>query len=221
MRKSHHLLKEAFAEFPLRNQIIVDELLLEAKRARQVYKKYDSHWSNNGAGLVAEEMLARFAPGLELYPPRTVDGTVVYAGGDLAEQAMADVRESFQEIKIDGYPYGVRVEKLPPLKHARWVPVKITVEDAPPDAVLLPRALFFADSFIHQPLDFIQGSFERIDLVLWPKTIPVPERAEELNAARIVVIEVIEGDLGDLKIDVEAMKRISSSNGRFQLRQLP
>ncbi|MBI2411873.1 MAG: hypothetical protein HYV24_01515 [Deltaproteobacteria bacterium] len=37
------LLKEAFTEFPLKSQIRVDELLLDAKKTRQVYMKNDSH----------------------------------------------------------------------------------------------------------------------------------------------------------------------------------
>ncbi|HAO93750.1 MAG: hypothetical protein A2X99_01540 [Deltaproteobacteria bacterium GWB2_55_19] len=204
------LLKEAFREFPLRNQIMADELLLDAKKSRQVYKKNDSHWSYNGSKLVSDETLKRIAPGLVLFPPRIVDGVVVYTGGDLSDMTMTRLTETLQELKIDGYPYGTRVEKMPPLKYAGWVPLKITVEDAPPEAVLVPRAIFFADSFMYLPLKFMQGAFERIDVV-WSKTIPVPERAEELKAARIVVVEAVERDLGELKIDVEAVKEMLSS----------
>ncbi len=203
------LLKEAFGEYPLRNRITVEELLLEAKRTRQVYMKNDSHWSYNGAKIVSDEMLKRIAPGLELFQPRIVDGVVVYTGGDLSDMTMTRLTETLPELKIEGYPYGARVEKLPPLKYAGWVPLKITVDDPPPDAVLVPRAIFFADSFMYLPLKFMRGSFERIDVV-WSKTIPVPERAEELKAARILVVEAVERDLGELRIDVEAVKEMLS-----------
>lgn len=201
------LLKEAFAEFPLKNQIRVDELLLDAKKTRQVYMKNDSHWSYNGAKIVSDEMIERVAPGLEVFPPRIVDGVVVYTGGDLSEMLMERLSESFEECKVEGYPYAFKVERLPPLKYAGWAPLRITTENAPPDAVLVPRTIFFADSFMYRTLEFIQGSFERIDVV-WSKTIPVPERVEELKAARIVVVEAVERDLGELRIDVAAAKDI-------------
>ncbi|MBI5644211.1 MAG: hypothetical protein HY954_12140 [Deltaproteobacteria bacterium] len=203
-KSRYDLLLEAMEDYPLRNFLRLDTLFGSRKGERQLYMKNDSHWSANGAKIVADEVMARTVPGLPIYQPKTLDGMVRYTGGDLAEMTTIRLNETFQDLQVTGYPYGVSIEKLKPLKYSGWVPMKYTV-DAVSSAVLAPRAIFFCDSFMFMPLKFLQGSFERID-VIWSKVVPVPEKIEELQAARIVVIEAVERDLGELDIDLDAAR---------------
>lgn len=206
----YDLLLEAFEEYPVSGFVRVDALLREAKTRHQVYFEMDTHWNDIGAWLVARAILRRF--------PSTPWAVLVGEGvvgadqrvGDLARMMGLRVSEQIPKIQIEtARVYKSEQPPEPPLniRHTR-----LTL-DVMPDEKVLPRAIFYRDSFMNTLFKFLQGAFVQID-AYWteggPIRLPMEGSESVLTDSSIVLIEVVERNLPVLNIDIEGFRRTLS-----------
>ncbi len=211
-KSSYDLLLDALEDFPVKGFIRLDDLLRDAKTNNQVYFMTDTHWNDLGARLVAGAILQDFPPipwGASLGEASMVSEERV---GDLAHMMGLGVRELVPRVQMKPGQF-VEVEEpaLPPrhISHVQVIPAAST------GSPVLPRAVFYRDSFMVSALPFLKGAFEQID-AYWiqggPIDFPTVGSEQALNASKIVLIEVVERDLGSLKIHVNAFQRLVSAS---------
>ncbi len=210
-KSPYDLLIEAFNEYPVRRFIRFDQLLREAKAHDRVYFKTDTHWNDIGARLVARAILQEFPPAPWSISLEQVTMRPDPHSGDLARMMGLGVTELAPHAQMKPIR-SIEVEEppLPPLNisHVRVIP------EATAGVKLFPRALFYRDSFMVYLLKYLKGAFEQID-AYWveggPIHLPTPGSEQALGESGIVMVEVVERNLIDLKINVDAFRKVLGS----------
>lgn len=198
----YDILLDAFKEYPVRGFVRLDDLLVESKHESPVYFRTDTHWNITGAIIASKAILKNIAPmDWESYFPvieiKDSQGNFDLSG--MIDMLSVDWKEDHVDIKDIVYVSTVTEEQREPLQNGRPRPRYSAVPL--PERRLLPRTLIYRDSFMTQPLEIMKGSFERID-PLWSNNIPISKEVdfEDFMASEIVIVEVVERELGALHI---------------------
>lgn len=203
-KSRYDLLMESFILYPVKGFIRLDQKLILSKKNEPVFFKMDSHWNANGAMIVSRSVLEYLRPeSWDKYFP-DVEIAKQYMGGDLANMTALNYRNEEDVIKGVSYRAVVNVENKEPLKNG-WPRFRITTKSS--STPLLPRAIFYRDSFMTHPLELLKGSFSQID-VYWDYDLSISEAMEDLRTSKIVIMEVVERNLGELKIDSKAVESL-------------
>ena len=203
-KSAYDLLLEALGEYPVKQFLRLDELLLAAKHHNQIYYKTDTHWNEAGALIVARTLLQRLAPDKwHDYLGEVVMTTSPHLG-NLA--AMMGLHVSEMALSIQTKPWETvsmeeRSPKVLDVRHDRMSPVAS-------DRAILPRAVFYRDSFMNAPLGILGGAFAETDSY-WIQRggnirVPTPGSENVIKLSKIIVLEVWEHHLPELHIDVKA-----------------
>ncbi len=201
-RSFYDLLLEAMKRYPVDGFVRLDKALREAKREGLVYYRGGAHWNDRGAaiaaGLILEKLSTRDVsyrlPELEFEEREVLSETSPMLAVALYERALfAKEMNPGQRVQTIG------IKKSPDLP-GQWLILKTrAAEDAAPP--LLPRTVMYRDSFMTAPLRFLKGFFREI-YARWSHTFPEKKGAdpEEIEAAKIILIEIAERDLPELTI---------------------
>jgi len=202
----YDLFIEAIREYPVRGFIRLDNRLLEAKKKFRVYYKRGTHWTDRGAVIVSRIILERLSltgrgPGFPAIRYRAGEAT-----HDLARMFALPLSEKSDHAIVDFKNKTIKIQKLELLPNGN-PHLKITAE-AEQGYPLLPRAVIYRDSFMTKPLTMIDGSFAEIN-ALWTHSLPLDEKLDTapLRASKMVILEVVERNLGKLKINEKALVR--------------
>jgi hypothetical protein len=201
-RSRLELLIEAFAEHPVKNYLLLEEALEEAKDDNLLYHKTDTHWNIHGARVASGAILERLAPLTWTKRMPEVKVKAEKKDGDLADMIemfggeLAGLEEYAEEIS---HASNVNVQELPPLSNRK--PRLKIIAEPPAGRQLLPNTLIYHDSFMKLPLKLLEGSFEELNTV-WSFKVPSYEgyELEEIRSAEIIIVEIIERDLPYLEI---------------------
>lgn len=203
---AYALLLEAFGDYPVKQFVRLDELLLEAKQQGQIYYRTDTHWNEEGVLVVARALLQRLAPDAWHDYLGEVTMTTMSYSGDLARMMGLAVSETAPHIQTKPWQTTSTEDRLPDaldIRHTRISP------SASSDRAILPRAVFYRDSFMEAPLEILGGAFGQID-AYWveggPIHLPTSGSEQALSASRIVLVEVVERNLTSLQINVDAFR---------------
>lgn len=201
----YELLLKAFEDSPVRRFVRLDGRLLEAKATRQVYYKTDTHWNDEGALLVARALLEYLVPHAWQGYIGQVERTTVAHTGDLVRLMGLPVRESAPRIRSSSKDATWTERRIPEAGNIRHTVVRRNTASDPP---ILPRAVFYSDSFMIAPLEMMGGAFDQVDIYWLDQTptmaITAAGSEDALSASRVVVFEVVERVLDRLVIDVQS-----------------
>jgi hypothetical protein len=206
----YDLFLAAMKRFPVQGFVRLDEALGEAKKDGLVYYKGGAHWNDRGAaiaaGLILEELSTQKVsyrlPELEFEEREVLSETSPMLAVTLYERALFAKERGFgQKILTTG------IKKSPQLP-GQWLILKTRAEE---DAKrpLLPRTVMYRDSFMTAPLRFLKGFFREI-YARWSHTFPEKKGAdpEEIEAAKIILIEIAERDLPSLTIRLRGAEKM-------------
>ena len=203
-KSRYDLLLESFREYPVTNFIRLDDRLRVKKRDSQVYYRTDTHWNPEGAGILVEELLLRIlladAPTSVVRSPFTNVGDLgTMMGLTFPESTLAPIPpDAPGRYAIDSYG-------SPRINHVRSQ--RLPGDNLPQ----IPATVLFHDSFMILPSFLLAGRFEELDgYWVWGKlkTIPAPRSEEALRHARLVIIEIVERDLGNVRLSPETFRRV-------------
>lgn len=202
--KNHYdLLMYYIQKYPVKNFLRIDEDLLAAKGVRQVYYKTDTHWNLYGSFIASSSIIRHLTPlTWREYLPEVKMVEQDYRG-DLSRMIALDISENtgiienikynaeLKEVNLGRYMNGDRFRFIASPHSGRY---------------LLPKAIIYRDSFSTRLLPYLKGSFEQLDVV-WSNNVmtrltPVP--MEDLNGAKIVIVEIAEMYLPGFDVDLKA-----------------
>lgn len=209
-KSRYDLLLEALREYPVKNFVRLDGLFLEAKQRARVYYRTDTHWNEEGALLVARAVLQRLSPhGWRAYLGEGKMTTASYSG-DLARMMGLTVNEVVPALWVTLLKATSTEDRrlgAPDVLHTRVSPSVASIGVTP-----LPRAVVYHDSFMRVPLALLGGAFEQIDAywadITMDVRIPLAGSEEALKGSEIIMVEVVERNLANLKIDVSAFSEV-------------
>ena len=209
----YDLFLAALEEYPVSGFIRVDQLLLEAKRRKQVYFKTDTHWNEVGAHLVASRILLEFPQTTWRADLEEVTITSEERRGDLARLMGLNVEETVQNINMKPHQFVELVEPgSPPFRY--FDHIRVNPQETA-DRILLPRAVFYRDSFMVILLKFLKGAFEQIDTYWFGEganRFPAQGSEETLRDSKIVFVEVVERQLPFFKIGADVIQGLLGAN---------
>lgn len=200
------LLLEAFGEYPVKNYILLEESLVEARTeaddASRLFYKTDTHWNIHGAKIASRAILRKLAPFSWADHMPEVKVKAERKNGDLADmiEMFGDDIGWLDDYALEiSHSSTVTTDELPHPGDGK--PMLRISASSPSGRPLLPRTLIYRDSFMKLPIEIIKGSFERLDAV-WSSNVPSLEgyEHEEIKMSEIIIIEVVERDLPNLKI---------------------
>lgn len=200
----YDLLLEAFAEFPVRNHLRLDKVLLDAKDGPPLYSRTDTHWNVYGVEAVTEAVFKSLAPtAWRAYMPTVVPATTRRTGdlGDMISMFGVDWTEDMAYAGEVRFRAEAGVETLGPLANMR---PRLRYSARPgPSAPVLPPAVLYRDSFMSNPLHLLGGVFSELNAI-WSYNIPTYEgvEAEDLARAKIILVEVTERHIDELDISM-------------------
>jgi hypothetical protein len=204
-KSRYDLLLESFEEYPVENFIRLDTILIDAKRERQLYYLTDTHWNIYGAMTMSEALLRHLDPtSWNDYFPK-VEFTNIKLMTDMVQRIALDPIERSDYAQTIAHRSKVKMEALKTmdnsLTHMRFTAT------VPIGEHLLPPTIIYRDSFMNHPLDLLKGSFEQFDLYSTHNLLH-PETIEDLKHSRIVLLEIVERELGNLKIDPHGVESV-------------
>ncbi len=211
-KSAYDLLLEAFRDYPVEHFVRLDGLLLEAKQRDQIYYRTDTHWNYVGALIVARALLQRLAPDAWREYLGEVWLTTSSFSGDLAAMMGLRVMEMVPRIATKRWQTLSTEDRSPTtlnIRHTMVIPDTSAEHTIRPP--ILPRALFYRDSFMNTPLEVLGGAFAQID-TYWveggPIYLPTLGSERALGASSIVLVEAVERNLTYLKINVDAFREV-------------
>jgi len=188
-------------KFPLSNFVRLDALLTDARHETQVYDRTDTHWNYAGSVLASAALLDA------IYGKESASLLPSYAFG--SESQVRDLAG-----KIMGLPVSEDVLTLTRLEHGHTVirtplpgacsrseSIRYTAEASPQGE----KCLMYHDSFAVALEPFIKGAFSRLDLLQWPGGIPSTAGIESYDDIDIIMLEIVERNLRDVQIDLQAV----------------
>lgn len=202
-KSRYDFLLEAFADYPVMNFVRLDTILVQAKKEREVYYRTDTHWNSLGSLIASGALLRHLSPSrwMELLPDTKPSTASRIA--DLAQMLALDFTVTVEDAETVLYRTPVKVEGRKQLMNRR--PRLRYTATSTPKMPLLPRAVFYHDSFGAELTKFILGSFEQLDVYWTYDMLETPEAVEDLRSSRIVVVEVVERNLADLTVNPSAV----------------
>jgi hypothetical protein len=205
---SYDALMDHLAREGVRHTLPLHHLIRGAKRDLPLYYMTDTHWNASGSELVARAILQHLAPdSLENVYPGVRLGVDRRYRGDLSRMLAIDVAELAPSIITITYPSKVMTQTRPPLNNGF---PRYRFLATPTDGItLLPNTIIYRDSFMNTPLEFLKGSFSRLDVV-WSTDILKAEAVDDLVSSQIVVLEIVERHLPSLMIDIPALTELLS-----------
>jgi len=180
----YDLLVDFLAEAPLKHFVRLDTFLGEWKKERELYLRTDNHWNYHGAILASQALVRDLAP--------------------------LNWKEVFPEIQLATHPEVGNLARILDETKPEEVPYATSLTYQP-QRQRLPRMVLYHDSFMALPLEILQGSFERIDhFDLRYRT--VQDSLGSLQAAKIVILEIVELELKTLSFYVHSLRSALSAD---------
>lgn len=208
-KNRYDLFLESLHEFPVKNFVRLDTLLLADKVNHQLYYKTDSHWTEQAGKIAGQAILNHLSPDAwSRHFPRVTFSQKLYKG-DLSSMLSLDINETVDAIQTIQYPFPVDRRELG--VYISGYRYQFTAVNATP-GTYLPKAIWYRDSFSTAILPYLENSFESLD-VIWPhdvQTFLTPDPVEELRGSHIVILEIVERYLPGLQIDLRAWKKALS-----------
>lgn len=212
-KSRYDLLLEAIGRYPLSHFLRLDDLLLAAKKEKQVYFKMDTHWNDEGVLIVIDALLRQLDFAMDNGMFNGLQKTTQPRRGDLAfmmglqaYEVAPYVRLNLDEVSRSSEPSTPES----PVSHLRTEPVGFDGQ-----RMLLPGAVIYRDSFLENPMRFVEQVFSQID-AYWTQGgidthgiyLPMRGSEEALRGSRIVIFETVERHLPFIKVDPKRFREV-------------
>ena len=196
----YEVLLENLTRQPISNFVRLDALLNEAKNGGQIYDRTDTHWNFAGSLLASTAILeAIYGKDATSLLPTYTFGREVQVG-DLTGKIMGlPVKENV--LTLSELDYGFVVTGRPLEEGSPLGGIRFAAPDSPRDE----KCLLYRDSFAWALIPFIKGAFSRLDMLRWPGGIPSTAGIESYDDIDIIMLEIIERNLRDVQIDLQAV----------------
>jgi hypothetical protein len=199
-KSRYDLFIDSLSEYPLKNFIRLDIALIEEKNRYQVYFKADTHYNYRAAVVVSTAVLNHLAPGswAECFPQMEMSPVKLERPNLPVMMALDFGGEMIEFPKNLDFPSRISIENRKPLENGR---PRYRIESKSTHGNnLLPRTIMYRDSMMDSPLILLQGCFEQLD-VYWTNDLLHKEAREDLKNSQIVILEIVERILNQLKVD--------------------